>query len=369
MFKAKKSKNFKPNDPYKEIRCYKCQKLGHMANKCRVKMNTAHYAVKVVNEDEESEQGDDHETAFMANLSKLLQVIGYIYDHELRLGIYTGCTSSVMNLSTAKKCGFKINKSSLQVKLANSQIMDIEGRTDLLPLTIQGYVTNLEFLIMDHDDHDILLGLDWFELTGAGMYPSKKELRFPSDKISLATNFQFRVDDEDENVCLVEIGDDVEVPEEIEWDINKKFVTNPAGNLSEKELKTFNTIIEFYKDVMVVDIKDLDACTVRCHEIETTTKQTIFIPPYRLSLKEREMLKEKIKEMEEAGIIRKSKSPWSAPVILIPKKDGDIRPCIDYRRLNAITVTQPWPIPRIQDILADLGGSEIFSSLDLNFLP
>ena len=46
-----------------------------MANKCRVKMNTDHYAVKVVNEDEESEQGDDHETAFMANLSKLLQVI------------------------------------------------------------------------------------------------------------------------------------------------------------------------------------------------------------------------------------------------------------------------------------------------------
>ena len=44
------------------------------------------------------------------------------------------------------------------MKLANSQIMDIEGRTDPFPLTIQGYVTDLEFLIMDHDDHDILLG-------------------------------------------------------------------------------------------------------------------------------------------------------------------------------------------------------------------
>ena len=54
------------------------------------------------------------------------------------------------------------------------------------------------------------------------MYTSKKELRFPSDKISLATNFQLRVDDEDENVCLIEIGDDVEVPDKIEWDIKKK---------------------------------------------------------------------------------------------------------------------------------------------------
>ena len=69
--------------------------------------------------------------------------------------------------------------------------------------------------------------------------------------------------------------------------------------------------------------------------------------------------------MLDAGIIRISKSPWSAPVILIKKKDGNYRMCVDFRKLNAQTITQSWPIPRVQDILDDLAGSVWFSSIDL----
>ena len=69
--------------------------------------------------------------------------------------------------------------------------------------------------------------------------------------------------------------------------------------------------------------------------------------------------------MLQAGIIRPSRSPWSFPAILIPKKDNTMRFVIDYRKLNAITVQDCFPLPRIDDILDRLNNSKFFTALDL----
>ncbi|CAF1138823.1 unnamed protein product [Brachionus calyciflorus] len=69
--------------------------------------------------------------------------------------------------------------------------------------------------------------------------------------------------------------------------------------------------------------------------------------------------------MLKARVIRPSKSAWSAPVIMIPKKDGTKRMCIDYRKLNAVTKQVNWPLPVINDIFDRLSGSKWFSALDL----
>lgn len=69
--------------------------------------------------------------------------------------------------------------------------------------------------------------------------------------------------------------------------------------------------------------------------------------------------------MLEANIIRQSKSPWSAPIIMIPKPDGTKRLCVDYRKLNTVTKTINWPLPIILDILDRLNGSSWFTALDL----
>lgn len=91
----------------------------------------------------------------------------------------------------------------------------------------------------------------------------------------------------------------------------------------------------------------------------------IFIPPYRLSLAEREFLKKEIDTLLECKIIEPSNSPWSFPIILVPKKDGSKRLCVDFRKLNNITVTEFWPVPRVKDILDRFGESEWFTTLDL----
>ena len=63
--------------------------------------------------------------------------------------------------------------------------------------------------------------------------------------------------------------------------------------------------------------------------------------------------------------IRPSASPWGAPVLLVKKKDGKLRLCVDYRQLNKLTVKNKYPLPRIDDLLDQLGGAKVFPKIDL----
>lgn len=97
----------------------------------------------------------------------------------------------------------------------------------------------------------------------------------------------------------------------------------------------------------------------------TTNSPPIAQPSYRAPLTKRYVIDAEIDSMLNAGIIRPSSSPWASPVLLIPKKTGDMRFCVDYRKLNAVTERDNYPLPRIQDIFDSLGGSAVFSTLDL----
>ncbi len=71
-----------------------------------------------------------------------------------------------------------------------------------------------------------------------------------------------------------------------------------------------------------------------------------------------------INEILGAGVIEESTSPWASPVVLVKKRDQDLRFCVDYRRLNAVTRKDVFPLPHIDDLLDQLGGKSIFSTLD-----
>ena len=89
-------------------------------------------------------------------------------------------------------------------------------------------------------------------------------------------------------------------------------------------------------------------------------------PLRRMPFAARSEVARQLKEMQSNGVIQPSKSPWSSPVVLVRKKDGTLRFCVDYRGLNAVTKADTFPLPRIDDLLDQLGKSRYFSTLDLS---
>jgi hypothetical protein len=91
----------------------------------------------------------------------------------------------------------------------------------------------------------------------------------------------------------------------------------------------------------------------------------LYKTPFRMATPELAELKEHIKELLEKGFIHPSSSPWGAPVIFAPKKDGTQRLCMDYRALNEVTVKKKYLLPRIDDPFDQLYGVRVFSKINL----
>ena len=89
------------------------------------------------------------------------------------------------------------------------------------------------------------------------------------------------------------------------------------------------------------------------------------VKPYRFTETQRNEMKEQVIQLLQKGWIRPSSSPWGAPVLLVPKKDGTWRFCVDFRNLNAVTVRDSFPLPRIDDLLHKVGQAKVFSKMDM----
>ena len=105
--------------------------------------------------------------------------------------------------------------------------------------------------------------------------------------------------------------------------------------------------------------------TMAEHHIHSGTAHPVRLPPYRLPYAHRDNVKKELAEMLESGIIEPSVSEWSAPIVLVKKRDHTLRLCVDYRRLNSLSKADAYPMPRIDELLDRLGKAKFISTLDL----
>jgi hypothetical protein len=135
------------------------------------------------------------------------------------------------------------------------------------------------------------------------------------------------------------------------------------SDLSNDQKKQLQQLVNKYSDVFSNKPGKTSKLKHQIHIKEGT--RPINAAPYRCAPNRRKIIDDNIDEMCKEQFIVPSNSPWASPVVLAPKKDGSLRFCIDYRKLNGVTVRDAYPIPRIDDTLDALEGAKFISTLDL----
>ena len=152
----------------------------------------------------------------------------------------------------------------------------------------------------------------------------------------------------------------VDVPEHL-----KDLFERSTTCLSTKQKQELNCLLVEFEDVFAKDRTDLERTSLSSHKIDTGSTLPIRQAPRRLPLFRREEARVAVQEMRKQGVIEPSTSPWASPIVLVRKKDGSTRFCVDYRKLNAVTKKDSYPLPRTDTTLDAFGGSVWFSTLDL----
>ena len=245
-----------------KMKCYKCGNLGHIAKNCRVKSD------KRVNLIEENNDDQAYWSKFpvdaMQNKSyarKREERINIIQgeNNDNKLMIVSGCingvfmekivldigaTVSIMSRKVQLANWFKLKKSNKRVLLANNVEAKVYGETNSLKVNIENHITMLRFTVIEGCEYDILLGMDYFNKTKVGIFPSQRLLKFPDGYVFLdkdSKNRQNKIQDVDfeldelynTQTITEDDEDDMVAPEEfLEWNPCKKDV-KPEIQLSE----------------------------------------------------------------------------------------------------------------------------------------
>jgi len=196
---------------------------------------------------------------------------------------------------------------------------------------------------------DVIFGMDWMLTFGVNTNCLTKSITFskPLDKVG-------------QNFLTTE-----QVKKSLDGEASVFMMFASLKESDEKGIGDFPVVQEF-PEVFPNDNTDL----LSEREVEFAIDLVpgtgpISIMSYRMCASELGELKKQLEELLEKQFIRPSVSSWGAPLLLVKKKDGSMRLCVDYRQLNKVTIKNRYPLPRIDNLMDQLVGAEVFSKIDL----
>jgi len=137
------------------------------------------------------------------------------------------------------------------------------------------------------------------------------------------------------------------------------------SSLSSSTVTGLHQLLSKHVDTFAASSNDLGFCSILQHDIDTGTSSPIKQPPRRPPLAAREEEDKILDSMLQSGVIEPSTSPWASPVCLVRKKDNSYRFCVDYRKVNAVTKRDAFPVSDVQDALDSLHGNKFFATCDV----
>nr|VZI32405.1 unnamed protein product [Spirometra erinaceieuropaei] len=277
--------------------------------------------------------------------------------HKIQALVDTGANVSLVNNSSlTRELREQIDHTSAPhtLRAANGTLIPILGRITL-DLTIDDTEVTYPFLVTSDSPWALVLGLDL-------LVDHDCVIHTKSRRLSILTRPDPPTHIPSENLDLMYdavVAAATLEPSDIDANLPPTEVVGPDNrNKLRKLLLSFPGLFTWSTDTIGRTRKVQ-------HTINTGDAKPIWQPPRRIPVRFRAEVDKIIDELLKAHIIQPSSSPWASPIALVPKKDGSLRLCIDYRRLNAVTVRDSFPLPRLDDTLDSLGGAAWFSTLDL----
>src|SRR5437764_1154422 len=325
----------------------------------------------------------------------------YINNERLSAVVDSGAATSIMTKKLMDKLGYKINEpSKLTIVTANGSRIRSLGKINRIPLELEGEFIPTTFQVLDSVDDTLILGNDWLRkvqavlnwkkgtltihdsdapLTTQIRYTRENQKSSDSSESSSSDEYESENDLEEASIYYSETSfsdiEDLEynpwrdytpppspeLEEELTSDEKSEgednlavYITQVAkeeekkvlnlGPLTAHQQQLFNDLTQEYKDICAKNQTDIRRTNITKHKILTGDATPISQAPYRMNSQKKEFLRQEIVNMKKNGIIRKSTSPWASPVVIVDKKDGTYRICIDYRKLNKVTKPNAFPL-------------------------
>lgn len=300
---------------------------------------------------------------------KTLKLKGEIQGQEVVVMVDPGATHNFISMEAVHKLGLPITPSqSFDVSLGTGEAVQGEGECKAVILHLAGITIIESYLPLQLGNSDVILGVQWLEKLGTMTTNWKTQtMKFrlgdttvtlkgdPSlgrSKISLKA--MMRTLRKEGGGFLVELN-------------------HLSGGIGDKGKDTTASSVPLFLQPTIKQYQHVFQMPaglppLRGHEHAIRLKEgtdPVSVRPYRYAQAQKDEIESLIKDMLKDGIIQPSSSPFSSPVLLVKKKNGSWRFCVDYRALNKVTVADKFPIPVIDELLDELYGAKYFSKLDL----
>ncbi|WVZ71633.1 hypothetical protein U9M48_020200 [Paspalum notatum var. saurae] len=295
---------------------------------------------------------------------RAMRLQGLINKQEILILIDSGSSSTFINSATAKQLALPVEAvPPLRVRVANGETLSSTEQVSSLTWWTQNHTFSTSARLLEIPCYDLILGMDWLE-THSPMWINwhKKQMRFTykGARITLkglkdCTSQCLPLKSSKLKGLIKRQG----VAQLVHLCSVKDAVTQSQLPDSVQQLLTAHDHL-FQQPQSLPPSREFD------HQIPLMAGvKPVNVKPYRYSPTQKDEIERQVKEMLANGIIRTSSSPFASPVLLVKKKDGSWRFCVDYRHLNTITVKNKYPLPIVDELLDELHGAAWFTKLDM----